>query len=82
MLVMRVATALGLGLLAGAVVLASSRSYDGTMAQLSLAACLPVLAGIALLLLLRRVSLTAVIYLTTLAAVTLFVILHGGTSVG
>jgi len=52
------------------------------MAQPSLAACLPVLAGIALLLLLLRVSLTAVIYLTTLAAVTLFVILHGGTSVG
>lgn len=82
MLVMRVATALGLGLLAGAVALASSRSYDGTMAQPSLVACLPVLAGIALLLLLRKVSLTAVLYLTALAGVALFVILHGGTLVG
>jgi mannose PTS system EIID component len=81
MVVMRGATALGLGLLAGAVVLAYSKSYEGTVALPSLAACLPVLAGIALLLLRRRVSLTAIIYLTTLAAVTLFVILHGGTSV-
>jgi len=81
MLVMRGTTALGLGLLAGAVVLASSRSYGAALAQLTLATCLPVLTGIALLLLLRRVSLTAVIYLTALAAVTLFVVLHGGTSV-
>jgi PTS system mannose-specific IID component len=82
MLVMRGATALGLGLLAGAVVLASSRSYEGTMAQPTLAACLPGVGGIALILLRRRVSLTVVIYLTALAAVTLFVILQGGTSVG
>jgi PTS system mannose-specific IID component len=82
MLVMRGATALGLGLLAGAVVLASSRSYEGTMAHPTLAACLPGVGAIALILLRRRVSLTVVIYLTALAAVTLFVILQGGTSVG
>jgi len=42
---------------------------------------LPVIAGIVLLLLRRRVSLTLVLYLTALAAVNLFVISHGGTSV-
>jgi mannose PTS system EIID component len=82
MLVMRGTIALGLGLLAGAVVLASSRSCEGTMAQLTFAACLLGVGGIALLLLRLRLSLTAVIYLSAVAAVTLFVILHGRTSVG
>ncbi|MGO9569849.1 MAG: PTS system mannose/fructose/sorbose family transporter subunit IID [Desulfomonilaceae bacterium] len=82
MLVMREATALGLGLLAGAVVITSGRFCEGTIAQPILAAGLPVVGGIALLLLRRRVPLTAVIYICALATVALFVILHGGTSVG